>query len=83
MNIDSLKLVYFSPTRTTQKVMENIAKGMRVDEVEEFNFTTPEMETLKYEEATSGLAIIGAPVYGGRLPLEAVHRFQRLRAIHI
>ena len=80
MDIDSLKLVYFSPTRTTQEVVENIAEGMQVDGVEQYNFTTPEMETLEYEEATSGLAIIGSPVYGGRLPLEAVHRFQRLRA---
>jgi len=80
MDIDSLKLVYFSPTRTTQKVVENIAEGMQVDKIEKFNFTTPETETPGYEEATSGLAIIGAPVYGGRLPLKAVHRFQRLRA---
>ena len=53
--------------------MENIAEGMQVDGVEQFNLTTPQMETLDYEEATSGLAIIGAPVYGGRLPLKAVH----------
>ena len=80
MDIDSLKLVYFSPTRTTQKVVENIAEGMQVEGVEQLNFTTPEMETLDYEEVKSGLAILGAPVYGGRLPLKAVHRFQRLRA---
>ena len=80
MDIDSLKLVYFSPTRTTQKVVENIAAGMKVNSIEQFDFTIPETETLEYEETTSGLAIIGAPVYSGRLPLEAVHRFHRLRA---
>jgi len=80
MDIDSIKMVYFSPTGTTQKVVESIAEGMQIDRVEQFNITIPELETLKYEEIKSGLAIIGAPVYGGRLPLEAVHRFQNLRA---
>ena len=80
MNVDSLKLFYFSPTKTTQKIVENIAAGMRIYKREQFNFTIPESETMKYEETTGGLAIIGAPVYDGRLPIEAVRRFQRLRA---
>lgn len=83
MNIDSIVLAYFSPTRTTQKILENIAEGMQVDRIKQFNFTVPEIETPDYEEVTTGLAIIGAPVYGGRLPLEAIHRFKRLRANNI
>ena len=79
MNIDSIILAYFSPTRTTQKIVENIAEGMQVDRIEQFNFTAPDIETPDYEEVTGRLAIIGAPVYGGRLPLEAIQRFQRLR----
>jgi len=80
MDVHSLKLIYFSPTRTTQKVVESIAEGMLVDRIEEFNFTTPETETLKWEESTDELAILGSPVYGGRLPLQAIYRFQTLKA---
>jgi ferredoxin len=80
MDIDSVKLVYFSPTKTTQQVIENIAKGIQADEVEQIDLTAPEAETKEYEVVTSGLTIIGAPTYGGRLPVAAVRRFERLRA---
>ncbi|MFC1964422.1 4Fe-4S binding protein [Chloroflexota bacterium] len=53
---------------------------MKICRVEQFDFTMPEAETMEYEEITGGLAIIGAPVYAGRIPLEAVRRFQMLRA---
>jgi ferredoxin len=75
MDIDSLQLVYFSPTGTTQKVLENIAAGMKLDRVEQHNLTIPGAAKSEDAAATGGLTIIGAPVYGGRLPLEAVRRF--------
>ena len=30
MEVKRVKLIYFSPTKTTQKVLENIAKGIGV-----------------------------------------------------
>jgi ferredoxin len=80
MEIDSLKLVYFSPTGTTGKIVENIAAGIKVSTVERFNLTPSVTESAEYKKATGGLAIIGAPVYGGRMPIDAVNRFKRFRA---
>jgi len=80
MDIGSLKLVYFSPTKTTEKILQNIAAGMEIGDIERYDLTTAE---IKHTEITSGLVIIGAPVYSGRLPAKAVHRFQQLRANNI
>ncbi|MFC1904504.1 4Fe-4S binding protein [Chloroflexota bacterium] len=80
MEINSLNLIYFSPTGTTKKIVENIALGMKVSRMEHSNFTLPSIISVELDEITDGLAIVGAPVYGGRIPLEAVDRFKRLRA---
>ena len=80
MKITTAKLVYFSPTGTTKKVLEGIADAIQVDLVEQIDLTPPEAVTREFEELQDELAIIGAPVYGGRIPLDAVHRFRRLKA---
>lgn len=79
MNINSAKLVYFSPTKTTKKVVESIAQGIQVDMIEKLDLTPPEARTREFEELHDELAIIGAPVYGGRVPIDAVNRLQRLK----
>jgi len=80
MNINSAKLVYFSPTKTTKAIVEGIAQGMHVSAIEEIDLTPPEAATQQFEEMHDGLAVIGVPVYGGRVPLDAVSRLQRLKA---
>lgn len=78
MEFKRIKMVYFSPTKTTKTVLEGIAKHMGVDEVEEFDLTYSSEQPIKaYEDE---LVIIGAPVYAGRLPVEAVERFKKLQA---
>ena len=79
MDINSAKLVYFSPTNTTKKVVEGIAEGIQVETVEDLDLTPPEAGTRQYEEIHDGLAIIGTPVYGGRVPMDAVRRLERLK----
>lgn len=39
MDIQKVKLVYFSPTGTSRKVMESIAKGIAVEDVEQVDMT--------------------------------------------
>ena len=39
MEISKIRLVYFSPTGTTQKVLKDIAQGLGVDDVESINLT--------------------------------------------
>jgi ferredoxin len=80
MDIHSAKLIFFSPTQTAKKVLEGIARGLQVDTVERLDLTPPGARTGEFEAMHDELAVVGAPVYGGRIPLEAVHRLQRLEA---
>ena len=79
MNINSAKLIYFSPTGTTRKVLESIAQGARISPVEHIDLTPPAAKTLKLADMDNELAIIGVPVYGGRLPADAFYRLRNLR----
>ena len=80
MNINSARLIYFSPTKTTKKVIEAIAQGILVNLVERLDLTPPESRTRSLEIIHDELAIIGAPVYSGRIPPEAKYRLQRIKA---
>jgi ferredoxin/flavodoxin len=79
MKIDRVKLVYFSPTGSTKRIVEEIAKGVGVP-IEHVDLTRPEAKTMDFEEFGEELAIIGSPVYAGRIPVEAIRRLQRLKA---
>ncbi len=79
MNIDSVELIYFSPTGTTKKVTESIAHGLRVATIKPVDLTLPENIPQNPVRICDGLAIIGSPVYGGRLPAHAVARLRRLK----
>jgi ferredoxin len=80
MDVKQLKLIYFSATGTTQKVLESIAEGVCVEDVEHINLTLPEGAQQTIPPFSDELVIIGAPVYGGRLPVDAIHRFKQLKA---
>jgi len=82
MEIGQVKLVYFSPTGTTQKVLESIAEGIGVEAVAHINLTLPQGTPQTTAPLADELVILGAPVYGGRLPVEAINRFKRLQASH-
>jgi hypothetical protein len=80
MSYDTIKLVYFSPTRTTKRILEAVARGMPVARIDHLDLTPPQVETQLFEEITDELTILSAPVYAGRLPIEAVRRLRRLKA---
>ena len=80
MEIKKVKLVYFSPTGTTQKVLESIAQGITDGVVEHINLTLPDNAQKSIPPFSDELVLIGAPVYGGRLPVDAVNRFKQIRA---
>jgi len=80
MEIKQVRLVYFSPTGTTQKVLESIAKGIAVEDVKHISLTLPEGAQQTVPHFSDELVIIGAPVYGGRLPVDAINRFKQLKA---
>jgi ferredoxin len=79
MDISSLKLIYFSPTQTTKKIVEGIAQGFQGSAVEHVDLTPPDARMREIVEVHDGLAIIGSPVYIGRLPADAISRLRRIK----
>ena len=80
MEIKKVRLIYFSPTGTTGKIIESIAEGISIKQVEHMNLTLPQPKLQQSTCLSDELAIIGAPVYGGRLPIDAIKRFQQVQA---
>jgi len=82
MEVSSAKLAYFSPTNTTRTIVEAIAQGFGANDVEHLNLTFPDTSTKTFDPFTDELVILGAPVYAGRLPKEAVKRLSMLKGNH-
>jgi flavodoxin len=81
LKIQTVRLVYFSPTRTAKAILDGIAEGIRVDVVEHIDATLPDADPYDFTEMKEGeLLVIGAPVYAGRIPEIAVRRFQKLKS---
>jgi len=74
-----IKRIYFSPTKTTQKVLEGISKGLtcKVDADIDLTFFNDTDQKLIIE---NDLAIIGVPVYSGRVPKIAADRLSKIKA---
>jgi len=68
MEIQSLKLVYFSPTGTTKTVVQSIARGINHSTVEIIDITRPDARKQTLQTSEKELLIIGVPVYMGRVP---------------
>jgi ferredoxin len=68
MNIESVKLVYFSPAGTTKTVVSGIARGINHGNVEQLDITRPEARIKPLRTSDKELFIIGVPVYMGRVP---------------
>jgi ferredoxin len=80
LEVKQVRLIYFSPTGTTQKILESIAGGLSVENVESIDLTLLKGTKQAISPFSDELVIIGAPVYGGRLPVEAINRFKMLKA---
>lgn len=79
VDINSAKLIYFSPTKTTRKVIEGISQGLQVINLEHVDLTLSDAEIQKRPVFSDDLAVIGAPVYSGRLPAVATSRLRKLK----
>ena len=69
-------LITFSPTGTTRRIAVQIAHGLGLPGITLFDLTLPHWRTPGVQEAACDVAVIGAPVYGGRLPPLMVERLQ-------
>lgn len=69
-------LIYFSPTGTTRKVVQEVARGLSGGETGQHDLTRQgEGANL---HLTEGIAIIGTPVYAGRVPEIVLQRLAGL-----
>lgn len=68
-----MDIIYFSPTGTTRAVVEAIAQGMDAGQSTVVDLTLPRTT---YPSSTSEAAIIGVPVYSGRVPELAATRLR-------
>lgn len=68
MKIQSLKLVYFSPTGTTKAVVWGIACGINHSNVECIDITRPDARNQPLQTSEDELLIVAVPVYMGRVP---------------
>ena len=79
MNTNTIKLIYFSPTGTTKRILEGIVQGLQAKNITHIDLTPPDANTRAVAEMRSELTILGTPVYGGRLPPDAVQRLCRIK----
>ncbi|MFA5089071.1 MAG: EFR1 family ferrodoxin, partial [Candidatus Omnitrophota bacterium] len=80
MQIDTVKLVYFSPTGTTQNVVRAIARGFAPGSIEEIDITTPAARVRPLQTTNNELLIVGVPVYVGRVPAIVLPWLKAIRA---
>lgn len=78
-----LKLISFSPTNSTKRILEAIASGISSQVTELVDLTLPPTISSQNIEISADLVLIGVPVYSGRVPLTAVSRLQKLTANNI
>lgn len=72
------KQITFSPTGGTKKVADAICKGISAD-VECIELCVPESKIVATTIANDDIAVIAAPVYGGRIPALAIERISQIK----
>jgi len=60
-------------------VIEGIAKGLQTSTEQHYVLTLPDAIAQTHQEVTQDVAIIGAPVYAGRLPSVMISRLRQLK----
>jgi len=68
MKINSVQCLYFSPTGSTQKIVETISVGTGKPVKASINITTPKQRDKFDGQVDGDLLIVGVPVYTGKYP---------------
>ena len=71
--MNSINQIYFSPTGTTQKIVQTISSHIKCEKNTDNNITH---SAIVLEFTSSDLIIIGAPVYAGRIPDTMIQRMR-------
>jgi len=75
-----LNLIYFSPTGTTQKIVQSIGRELEIELVNEYNITSSLFSDFKPKISKNSITIIGLPVYGGRLPNNTINKLMSIQS---
>lgn len=78
---DTVHLIYFSATKTTQRIVQTIAEAITDGEIRQYDITCLQQGLTL--QLTDGLAVIGVPVYAGRVPEICLQRLENLSATGI
>ena len=68
MDIQALKLAFFSPTGTTRSIVQGIARGIDHPHLEFVDVTPPRARERPLQASEQELLVVGVPVYMGRVP---------------
>lgn len=79
MKIDTVRMVYFSPTGTTKRVLTGIADGMGVADLRHHDLTLDRDGSAAIHTLPGELVIFGVPVYSGRVVRAALPRLKRIQ----
>lgn len=69
MDIQSVKLVCFSPTGTAKAIGQGILRGVGLETVSMFDITKPEARLSLLKTTEEDLLVVVVPVYRGRIPV--------------
>ena len=78
MKINELKLVYFSPTGTTRKVVMELVKNIDLKSVS-FDLSIHKDKKPALNFTNDEFAVFAAPVYSGRIPATYLEYFENLK----
>jgi ferredoxin len=66
--VNSVQCLYFSPTGSTRRIVETVAKGTGIPVTAPIDITTPHDRDSFTGQIDGDLLIVGVPVYTGRIP---------------
>jgi ferredoxin len=74
--VSKVNLIYFSPTGTTREVVAMVGEGLGSRASEQYDLTRTEQDFSPC--LSDGIAVIGVPVYAGRVPELFLKRIDKL-----
>ena len=81
MVLENVQLISYSPTKTTRRVLGAISAGLGAFSTRLLDLTLPGSVPGEPVEVDADLVLVGAPVYGGRVPPTQMDRLRLVRGM--